>query len=279
MGVLAGLYLLIYNLLSDYIDAYLLLTPAIILITISLGQTVLFIIANLKVNREKRDLQLLTFKIFRLSSIIFYGPLYKSILQVSMIFGSNFKKKKSLVYLIFLFVFSGVFVSTFQIANTNIPYLIDRDNYFYVTSTYSRYYRTENEHSRFLLNPEIESDVVVSNTLKIFIPIFSYEKKMRKNVCGSCLADPSASESVQLKEKRAHSLACYHKYNLVSINGEEIKVEYLRYDHPITNQSGVICYLDMSNLKKGINTLMIKKKYGEDNISEWSIPFYFSPKD
>jgi hypothetical protein len=35
----------------------------------------------------------------------------------------------------------------------------------------------------------------------------------------------------------------------------------------------------MSNLKKGINTLMIKKKYGEDNISEWSIPFYFSPKD
>jgi len=279
VGLVASIYLLIFNLLSDYVQSYILLIPVIFTIIILFVQMVLTIISNLKSNREKKKLQIWNFKIVRFVSIIMYGPLYKSILQVSMIFGSNFKKKKSLVYLILLFLFSGMLVSIYQMTNTNIPYLVNRDSYFDVTKSYASYYKTENENNRFLLNPEIDSDKVESNMLKVFIPIFSHEEKLRQNICGSFIANPNKSSSEQQKDERAQLLNCYQKYNLVYLNGEEKKVDYLRYEHPNTNQSGVICYLDDSNLKTGANSLVIKKKYGKGNSSEWTIPFYYSSKN
>ena len=278
-GLFASIYLLIFNLLSDYVHSYILLIP-VIFITISLFvQMVITIISNLKSNREKKKLQIWNFKIVRFVSIIMYGPLYKSILQVSMIFGSNFKKKKSLVYLILLFLFSGMLVSIYQLTNTNIPYLIKRDSYFDVTKSYSSYYKTENEHNQFLLNPEIDSDKVESNILKVFIPIFGHEEKMRQNICGSFVGNPNKSNSEQRKDEKVQLLNCYHEYNLVYLNGKEKKVDYLRYEHPGTSQYGVICYLDISNLTTGVNRLVIKKKYGEGNSSEWTIPFYYISKN
>ncbi len=278
-GLSASIYLLIFNLLSDYIEPYILLIPAIFIGVSLLVQMVVTIISNLKFNREKKKLQIWNFKIVQFVSIIAYGPLYKSILQVFMIFGSNFKKNKNLVYLLFLFLFSGIFVSIYQMTNTNIPYLINRDSYFDVTKSYASYYKTENENNNFLLNPEIESDKVESNVLKLFIPIFRHENKMRQEVCSSIIEDPNKSNSEQRKERRAQLLNCYHKYNLVYINGEETKVDFLRYEHPKTNQIGVICYLDLSNLKVGMNKLEVKKKYGEKNITEWTIPFYYISKN
>ncbi len=43
-----------------------------------------------------------------------------------MIFGSNFKKNKSLVKLIMAFLLSGILVSFVKIDDTNIFYLIDK---------------------------------------------------------------------------------------------------------------------------------------------------------
>ncbi len=279
MALFSSIYLLIYNLLIDYIPSYILLIPAFFLCFVLIVQMVIGITANLKANHEKRGLQLLSFKMARFVSVISLGPLNKSIMQVTMIFGSNFKKKKNLVFLIFLFFFSGIFVSAYQMLNTNIPYLIKSDYYFDVSESHSSYYKMENKSNDFLLNPEIESDKVESDVLKLFIPIFRHEKKMRKNVCGLLKEDPNKTELEQRKEKRAQLLDCYHKYNVVYINGEEKKVDFLIYDHPRTNQYGIICYLKLSNLETGVNKLEVKKEYGENKISEWTIPFYYISKD
>ncbi len=279
LGLVASIYLLIFNLLSDYVHAYILLIPVIFIIISLFVQMVITIISNLKSNREKKKLQIWNFKIVRFVSIIMYGPLYKSILQVSMIFGSNFKKKKSLIYLILLFLFSGMLVSIYQMTNTNIPYLVKRDSFFDETKSYSSFYKIENEHNTFLLNPEIDSDKVESNILKVFIPIFSHEERMRQNICGSFIGNTKKSNTEQDKDERAHLLNCYQKYNLVYLNGVEKKVDYLRYEHPITHQSGVIGYIDITNQKKGINSLVIKKIYAKGNSSEWTIPFYFTSKN
>ena len=279
MGLFASVYLMVFNLLSDYINSYILLIPAIFIIISLFVQTVISLISNLKYNREKEKLQIWNFKIVRFVYIMVWGPLYKSILQVSMIFGSNFKKKKNLVYLVILFLFSGMLVSVFQITNTNILYLINRDSYFDSTKSYASYYASEKDHNDFLLNPEIESDKVSSSVVKLFIPIFSHEKKMRQAVCDSYIKDSKISRLEQRKVERTQLLDCYHKYNRVLINGREIKVDFLRYNHPDTNQQGVICYLDLSHLKTGINNLKIKKIYGEENRSEWIIPFYYISKD
>ena len=278
-GLFASVYLLVFNLLSDYVQSYILLIPAILIIFSLLVQMVVAIISNLKFNKEKRNLQIWNFKIVRFISIIIYGPLYKSILQVTMIFGSNFKKKKALIYLILLFLISGMFVSVFQMTNTNIPYLISRDSYFDKTKSYSSYYKTENEHNNFLLNPEIDSDKIESNVLRLFIPIFNHEKKIRQEVCALFTKDPNKSHSELRKEKNTQLLNCYHKYNLVYINGEQTKVEFLRYDHPKTNQFGVVCYIEFSNLKTGLNKLKVEKKLDENNINEWTIPFYYITKN
>ena len=279
LGLFASIYLLIFNLLSEYVNSYILLIPGILLLTTIFVQAIISLIANLKKNKEKENLQIWNFRIVKLVSIITYGPLYKSILQVFMIFGSNFKKKKSLISLLFIFILSGMFVSVYQMTNTNIPYLITQESYFDVTKSYSSYYKSENNDANFLLSPEIESDKVESSVLKLFIPIFSHEKKIRQEICGSYIEDPNKSGLEQRTERRAQLLKCYQKYVLIYINGTLTKVDFLRYEHPKTNQSGIICYIDLSNLKSGLTKLEVKKKQDKKDITAWTIPFYYISKN
>lgn len=274
LAFFSSIYLLIFNLLSNYVSAYILLIPAFLLIISLLLQSVISIIANLKSNKEKEQLQILNFKIARFVSMITYGPLYKSLMQVMMIFGSNFKKRKAMIYLLLVFLFAGVIVSIFKMTGTNIPYLISPDSYFDVTKSYPDYYESNNIHNDFLLAPEIESDKVESDVLKLFIPIYSNEKKMRQEICGSIIKNAKKSTSEEKRHKRIQYLNCYHKYNFVYINEEKIKVDYLRYNHPRTGQFGIICYIQLTNLKAGKNILKIRKEYNNENSLEWTIPFY-----
>ncbi|KAG1657603.1 DNA polymerase I [Nymphon striatum] len=56
-------------------------------------------------------------------SAILYGPLYKNLLQITMIFGSNFKKKKALVRtMIFMLVF-GMILGIYKIFQSNPDHL------------------------------------------------------------------------------------------------------------------------------------------------------------
>ena len=79
-------------------------------------------IREYKKNKENERIQNWYFKLMKLGSMLFLGPLYKSILQISMIFGSNFKKKKSLTYLMLFFMLSGMFLTMYQFNKTNIPW-------------------------------------------------------------------------------------------------------------------------------------------------------------
>ncbi|VAW10303.1 hypothetical protein MNBD_BACTEROID03-1577 [hydrothermal vent metagenome] len=215
LALFASAYLFLFNLLSDYVPYYFLLIPAAIIAIVYILQMIISIIANLKAFKENLTIQVWYFKIMKLTAILSLGPLYKNNMQISMIFGSNFKKNKALVYLILLFLFSGVFVAAFQISNTNILYLVSHEFYFDETKAYASYYKTENEDIGFLLTPEITSDLIQSNILKLFIPIFSHEKKMSRNTCGTYTKDESKSRTEQRKEKRVQYLNCYQKYNQV----------------------------------------------------------------
>ncbi len=96
---------------------------------------------------------------------------------------------------------------------------------------------------------------------------------MRNSICD---IDKISLKSVSQKTKRRRQLLdCYQKYNLVFINGKELKVDFLRYYHPVTRQFGVVCYLDLSHVPTGLNTLEIKKDFGDEVLSEWVIPFYY----
>lgn len=276
-AIFASLYLFLFNLLVPYVNTYVLLIPGAIIIVGAISQSLLTLFSNLKANKEKEKLQILSFKGVKFVSMIMYGPLYKNILQVFMIFGSNFKKKKSLVYLLFMFLLGGVLVFTIKLKETNVVYLIAKNKYFDETRAYSDFYKSDNENNTFLLNPEIEAHKVDSNTLELFIPVYKYERNIRKENCGEFEGDKTKSKHEQKKESIQFLLNCYKTYNLVYVDGKKVAVDYLRYNnHPRTDQFGLVCYLDLNKLSKGLHEIKVEKKSYDTNYLEWTIPFYYN---
>lgn len=276
-AIFSSLYLLLFNLLVPYVDAFILLIPAGIIIIGAFTQTLVTLFSNLKANKEKEGLQILNFKIVKFVSMIMFGPLYKNILQVSMIFGSNFKKKKSLVYLILVFVIGGMLMFSIKLNDTNTIYLIAKNKKFDSTKAYADFYKSDNEKNDFLLTPEIETDMITSNTLELFIPVYEYEDKIRKENCGDYKNDANKSKHEQRKENIDFLLNCYKSYNIVSLDGKKLDVEFLRYNnHPRTNQFGLVCYLDLNEISKGMHKIKVEKKSYDKNYLEWTIPFYYN---
>ncbi len=263
-AIIFSIYLFFYNAFSDSIPKALLLIPAYIfsfLIVLQMGSA---IYANLKANHEKYKVQIFAFKINNLVSAIMFGPLYRSILQVSMVFGSNFKKKKKLVFLMIVFVLSGAFASFYQIDQTNILYLVNPKKYFKKKLIRPSYYKTNNEQISYLLNPEIESDKIDSQLMKVFIPLFKYENKIRRKLCNYTSEDLKRENSNEIIDE------CYKKYISIQVNNEILVTDYLRVLHGRTNQFGLVTYINTNDFKVGKNIISITK--GTNN--NWEIPFF-----
>ena len=276
MSLSTSVYLLVFNLLSKYLPTYILLIPVGFIGVLIFLQMIVTFISNLKNNREKEKLQTIAFKVNKFASMVTYGPLYKSILQITMIFGSHFKKKKSLIYLVISFLFAGMFLFGNQIIKTNIFYLVGHEKYFNVTKVHASFYKAENKTNTFLLTPEIESDKIESNVLKIFIPVYSYEKTFQTRLCNRFEKEIENSLELQREAKNIYALNCYQKYYHIYIDDKKVPVDYLRHNgHSRTKQAGVVSYLDISNLKKGMHNIEVRKKFEDNETLKWKIPFYF----
>lgn len=276
IAITSSIYLFIYNWLAIYVSEKILMIPIALIALIFILQTLIAVVANLKTFKQNDSIQQFYFIIVKLASILMFGPLYKNLLQITMIFGSNFKKNKGLVRLIILFISCGLVVAVVQVSNTNIFYLINKDYFFDSTKAYFGYYESENTESNFLLTPEIDSDVIKRNVIRLFIPIFDHEKNIRQEVCKPFEKDPNASQSINKQNKKAYLLDCYHLYNLVYLNEQKVTLDFMKYFHPRTQQFGILGYIGIENLKRGKNVLTIRKSVGEDIYDEWSIPFYFT---
>jgi hypothetical protein len=226
--------------------------------------------------RENQAVQLFYFKTVRFISVMSFGPLYKNINQVFMIFGSNYKTKKSLVYLIPFFLLAGIFLSGYQLVHTNIPYLVGVGLGKDTSRLLTGYYADGNKENDFLLGPEIETEKVEAEVIKLFIPIYRHESDMKENICETVPLDSALYESDESKATRARALACYHTYNRVYLNGELQDVVFRRENHPRTKQFGLVGFVDLSGIRRGVNEITVAKNYGEEeNAREWTVPFYY----
>jgi len=271
-----SLYLLMYNMLYGILPFYILISPVVFFFIVWLLQVILGIIANIKKYKENYTIQNSFFKLTRFYYILMLGPLNKATMQIMMTFGSNFKKKKSMIALIISFLFLGFIVTPFQMFNTNIPYLIKKgagkpnDK----TEILQGFYKTENENLDFLLTPELSSDIIEGNTLKLFIPIFRYEKAMRENICGKYSKDNKKTRNEQRIDKWEFNFNCFKKYHKLYLNNRKVAADFMKYNHSITDQFGVLCYIDLKDALQGKNILTIKKEFGDKNNKEWTIPFF-----
>ena len=276
LGIFNTIYLLLFNLLVDYVPSYILLIPMYFIAGLMIVQTLLVLLGSKGKNRENEHLQSWTVRLVRFVAVILYGPFHKAITQVMMIFGSNYKKKKNLVYLVILFLTSGIFLSVFKMFDTNIPFLINQKQVFDVTKSQAAFYASEDVAVDFLLYPEIESDVIHSDVVRLFIPIYEHEKKLRKGVCEAILETKSETRDTKV----AALLECYSQYNYVSINdGESLELDFLGRYHTKTEQFGIITYIPLTDIERGMHKIKVRKYYGEEQDAvEWIVPFYYAPK-
>lgn len=278
LGFFSSIYLLLFNLLSDFVPSYLLLIPLGIFAVIYGTQMILTIVANIKKFKTNDTVQTWYFRATILSSAVVYGPLYKNLLQITMIFGSNFKKKKALVRtMIFMLVF-GAILGTVKLFNSNVLFLLGANTNLDSNKAYEFYYGTNNLEHKFLLTPEIQTDLISSKAIEVFIPIFDHEISKLEEICGlktdSKFKKPSDEE--RNKVRQAY-LNCYSETHCIVLDEKQAEVTFLKTDHPITDQFGIKAFVDLSSIKSGDHTITIIKKMEENKEKSWTIPFYYAP--
>jgi len=267
LTVCAGLIL--FNLLSPYVSQYILLLPLLILGIMYLGLIIISVLANIKKFKQNEKIQHWYFLGVKWSSLLMLGPLYKFLLQISMTFASNYKKKKSLIVLTFTIAIFGFILADHQFEKSNIPYLLNHKLAFDATRTNSNFYANQSKEYVFLVAPQIDEDIVTTDILKLFIPIFSYEKNWYNELCGP--------KPEKVEERPQWYLDCYSSYHEVFLNGEKINAPFLKQERPETGQFGIIVYLDLVNAKRGNNIIKVVKKI--ENPLEWEVPFQWVGRD
>ncbi|MGB3143040.1 MAG: hypothetical protein WBB24_02955, partial [Maribacter sp.] len=269
----ATVYLLIFNLLKDMVPTWILLLPLIPLVLFMVLGIIISIPANMKKYHTNEKLQHLYFVYARWGAYFMYGPLNKSILQITMLFGSNFKKKKGLVKMVFFILFIGVLFGGTKMFSSDFYYLLRFDKGQDITRIQPAFYSDNNLNEDFLFTPEISSDLVETSTLKVFIPIFEHEVKMMKIDCGIEVSDKVGNKEAEAREKiRKQYLDCYQNQTQVQVDGQSVEVKFLKTDHPITGQFGISGYLNLDSLAKGAHEIQIQKTLEEENEKQWIIP-------
>lgn len=276
LSVTLTIYLFIFNQLVDLVPHYILLVPGILFALLIIGQSIFVIFANLKRFKNDYRIQHFLFRWVRLTSIITYGPLYKNLLQITMVFGSNFKKKKALVRLVLFFLVSGMSVAVFKISDTNIFYLIAQKTY-YENQMYLDYYHDQNPNNSFVLTPQIQSDIIEDTTVKLFIPIFSNEQNYQKDNCDIFENDNAKTNFENRIDARQYAMDCYSNYHKVILNGKSLRLDFLRKDHQTSEQMGIIAFIDRKFLQTGKNIIEVRKTLRDVRTYQWAIPFYFQP--
>ncbi|MEM9077790.1 MAG: hypothetical protein AAGC43_12155 [Bacteroidota bacterium] len=274
--LLATLYLMLFNLLKDYVPFWALMIPAYLLALVYVVGLAISIPANLKRNHKKERLQHLFFLSSSFGNKILFGPLNKNIMQVIMTFASNFKKKKSLVRLVIVMGIAGVCFGGVRMDQSDFKYLILGIGNEDTSRIQNSYYANMNQ-GHFLLTPEIQSDIIITGSIRLFVPILEHEVRRVPLFCDlEEYTKFGIGSPKQRQQKKQDYLDCYQKKHTLSIDGKGVTTEFIKIDHPITKQFGIITYVDVSELKNGKHSIQIEKKLPESKKIHWEIPFFIA---
>ncbi len=276
-GVLSSVYLLLFNLLKEQVPIIVLLVPAILFGFMYFVVTLFSLIANIKKFKGNAKLQTWYFHIMIWGSKVFYGPLYKYSLQTTMVFGSNFKKKKALVKSVLFMLVFGLTLGTYQIFQSNVMYLLSATKKNDISRTYSSYYAKNNQEVNFLMVPEIQEEISNKAALHIFVPILDHESAVMAKDCDIPKIEFLKNTDALRQKRWSANLSCYASNVTVILNDEVMAVDFLKTDHHRTNQFGITGFVNLKNTSSGLQKLKIIKTVSQDLEKEWEIPFFYAP--
>ncbi|MFT5738323.1 MAG: hypothetical protein ACJAU2_001740 [Maribacter sp.] len=122
------LYLLVFNFINGLLPinlSWVLWVPLLLLGLVFVFGALISVPANLKKFHNNETIQHLYFIYARWGSFLLYGPIYKSVLQISMIFESNFKRKKGLVKMVIFMLLIGAGFAMVKLLNSDFSYLLN----------------------------------------------------------------------------------------------------------------------------------------------------------
>lgn len=276
-GVLTSVYLVIFNLLKNYIPTIILLIPVAIFSILYVVMTLWSILANLKKFKENTKIQTWYYHIAIWGSKLFYGPLYKYSLQTTMIFGSNFKKKKALVKTIGFMIVIGMVLGVYQIFQSNVMYLLTSDLPIDESRLFSNYYNMNNKESNFLITPEISDEIITKRALKLFVPLFDYETDIMEKNCEIPDFEFGPKNDLSRQKRWQANLECYASGVAILLDGEKTNIDFLKTDHSVTNQLGLQGIVNLKEITEGPHRLKVVKTISSETKKEWTIPFYYAP--
>lgn len=270
---------MVYNNTKDIIPRVVWIALVATVVVFSAFYMIMMFVGSHKKYKENVQIQNLFFSVVKWSNLILMGPLYKYMLQVTMIFGTNFKKKKSIFWLMLTFVAVGFVVTILQANGSKMLYFVNQKVFYNKSKVYSNSYSDNAHKDAFLLGPQIESDIIDRSLMKLFIPIYRYEDGLGDNLFGDYVESGDFERDTEREKRRKWHLERNIQYHEIQLNDRNISVDFIGYNLPETGQYGLLGYI---NLQGGVgqekNVLRIKKKL-EENESEWTIPFrYIEPR-
>jgi len=268
--------LLIYNVLIMFISEDIAIIPIYIALFIMGFQFLVSIVSNTNYFKKKTRVQLFYFHVNRMLLPLFYGPLYNNVLQVLMVFTSNYKTSRAIFVMMSGFLFTAFIASQIALNNTRYGYLIIPEKHFTSSSRYTTFYASENTQKSnysLLLSPEIPSDIISDTHLRVFIPIFNNEKALKNERCKDTKTHSQGAEN-SLIESNDTGMVCYARYHQFTINDTLVRPELISYYHPVTEQFGALAYIEVAHLPVGKYTLTVSKLFADDSeYKVWQIPF------
>jgi len=200
--------------------------------------------------------------IYRLMSAITLSPFYRSIYYG---FVTNHKKWK--VFLaIFLFVIASVVwsvgIRTQQEPLSTLDMKVSSDKQYFA---YQGHYADamEDKPSQVI---QIPSDIIEGNVLRAFVVHSSgYEENQIKPLCNF-----DAKVDASKTDRDSLVIACLRQFYVLEINDSTFQeVDMLYQENTKTKQHGLVAYLDITYLPKGLHKLNLYYRYpSNENRSE-----------
>jgi hypothetical protein len=166
----------------------------------------------------------------------------------------------------------------YKLYRSNVTYHINSNKFEDTSRAYPEYYASNKSNSDFLLVPEIPSEIITQKTFKIFVPLFEYEKNLMYAACDLSSGKSSKKESIDRQKRWQTNLDCYASKIKIHIDNQPITVDFLKMDHPKTEQFGLIGFINLNEIPDGKHALKIVKELSSDLEKSWEIPFYNSLK-
>ncbi|MEM8565070.1 MAG: hypothetical protein AAGF85_01330 [Bacteroidota bacterium] len=216
---------------------------------LGLGLIYMLDFLSLGIIKRSRYLSKVYYPLYQIVSFLTFSTLYRNIYYILI---SNFKKWKVIVFIAF-FIVTTFFLASFHADSSSASYQFSQLEFYGTTSgNQLRASAYENFDGTFVgQRASIQSDIVKDDVLRLFVTHLSLLDDSVRTQCNFRELE-SQYETDSLK------IACLSSFYQIKVNDSLYKeLEWKFHYHSKSKHRGIITYIDIRGLNRGMHTLNI----------------------